>query len=49
MTAAYRFFDNDKVEFENVLQPHMDANYSESQVRTSRSWCKTLPNWIYTT
>ncbi len=27
MTAAYRFFDNDKVEFENVLQPHIDASY----------------------
>ncbi len=25
MTAAYRFFDNKKVEFENVLQPHIEA------------------------
>lgn len=25
MVAAYRFFDNDKVEFENVLDPHIDA------------------------
>ena len=25
MVAAYRFFDNEKVEFENVLQPHLDA------------------------
>jgi hypothetical protein len=24
MTAAYRFFDNDKVGFEGVLQPHVD-------------------------
>lgn len=23
--AAYRFFDNDKVRFDNVLQPHIDA------------------------
>ena len=23
--AAYRFFDNDKVDFEKVLQPHRDA------------------------
>lgn len=23
--AAYRFFDNDKIGFENVLQPHIDA------------------------
>lgn len=23
--AAYRFFDNDKVDFENVLQPHIEA------------------------
>lgn len=23
--AAYRFFDNEKVEFENVLQPHIEA------------------------
>lgn len=25
MTAAYRFFDNDKVTFDDVLQPHIDA------------------------
>jgi hypothetical protein len=25
MTAAYRFFDNEKVRFDNVLQPHIDA------------------------
>ena len=25
MVAAYRFFDNKKVEFENVLEPHIDA------------------------
>jgi hypothetical protein len=25
MTAAYRFFDNEKVEFDNVLQPHIDS------------------------
>ncbi len=25
MTAAYRLFDNKKVKFENVLQPHIDA------------------------
>jgi hypothetical protein len=25
MTAAYRFFNNDKVGFENVLQPHLEA------------------------
>jgi Transposase DNA-binding/Transposase Tn5 dimerisation domain len=25
MTAAYRFFDNDKVDFDGVLQPHCDA------------------------
>lgn len=25
MTAAYRFFNNDKVGFENVLQPHIEA------------------------
>src|SRR4051794_41721104 len=25
MTAAYRFFDNDKVGFHAVLQPHIDA------------------------
>ena len=25
MTAAYRFFDNPKTSFENVLQPHVDA------------------------
>ena len=24
MTAAYRFFDNDKVDFDTVLQPHID-------------------------
>ena len=27
MVAAYRFFDNDKVTFENVLAPHIDATY----------------------
>lgn len=25
MTAAYRLFDNDKVDFQTVLQPHIDA------------------------
>ena len=25
MVAAYRFFDNEKVDFENVLEPHIDA------------------------
>jgi hypothetical protein len=25
MEAAYRFFDNDKVSPENILQPHFDA------------------------
>jgi len=25
ITAAYRFFDNDKIGFENVLQPHIEA------------------------
>ena len=25
MVAAYRFFDNDKIEFESVLEPHIDA------------------------
>jgi len=27
MVAAYRFFDNDKVGFEEVLAPHIDATY----------------------
>jgi hypothetical protein len=27
MMAAYRFFDNEKVGFENVLQPHIAATY----------------------
>ena len=26
MVAAYRFFDNEKVDFENVLAPHIDAS-----------------------
>ena len=26
MVAAYRFFDNDKVDFESVLAPHIDAS-----------------------
>jgi hypothetical protein len=25
--AAYRFFDNDKVSFENILQPHIDSTH----------------------
>src|SRR3954462_5977972 len=25
MTAAYRLFDNDKVDFDGVLRPHIDA------------------------
>lgn len=28
MEAAYRFFDNEKVDFESVLSPHIDATYS---------------------
>jgi hypothetical protein len=27
MVAAYRFFDNDKVTFENVLAPHIESSY----------------------
>ncbi len=27
MVAAYRFFDNDKVDFADVLSPHIDATY----------------------
>lgn len=27
MVAAYRFFDNDKVDFETVLRPHIDSSY----------------------
>ncbi|MCA9070931.1 MAG: transposase [Planctomycetaceae bacterium] len=27
MTAAYRFFDNPKVDFGNVLEPHMEATH----------------------
>lgn len=27
MVAAYRFFDNEKVDFETVLSPHIDATY----------------------
>ena len=26
MTAAYRFFDNDKVDFDGVLQPHIECH-----------------------
>jgi hypothetical protein len=28
MTAAYRFFDNDKVDFDGVLQPHLEATHT---------------------
>ena len=27
MVGAYRFFDNEKVDFENVLAPHIDASH----------------------
>ena len=27
MVAAYRFFDNDKVNFENVIAPHIESTY----------------------
>ena len=27
MVAAYRFFDNDKVHFENILEPHIESTY----------------------
>lgn len=27
MVAAYRFFDNEKVRFENVLEPHIESTY----------------------
>ena len=26
-TAAYRLFDNDRTDFENILQPHIDSTY----------------------
>jgi hypothetical protein len=28
MTAAYRFFDNDKVDFDGILQPHRDCTHT---------------------
>jgi hypothetical protein len=31
MVAAYRFFDNDKVDFDDVLSPHIDATYERVQ------------------
>ena len=33
MVAAYRFFDNDKVGFEEVLAPHIDATYERRNVK----------------
>lgn len=27
LNAAYRFFDNEKVEFKNILQPHVDSTW----------------------
>jgi hypothetical protein len=27
MVAAYRFFDNEKVQFENVIEPHIESTY----------------------
>ena len=27
LNAAYRFFDNEKVEFDNILQPHVDSTW----------------------
>lgn len=37
--AAYRFFDNEKVTFETVLQPHTDV--SESLINRKWCWCRT--------
>lgn len=34
-TAAYRFFDNDRVHFGNVLQPHIDASLRRIEGRPS--------------
>src|SRR5437773_571499 len=31
MTAAYRFFDNDKASFESILAPHRDATLRRAQ------------------
>jgi hypothetical protein len=33
MTAAYRFFDNDKVSFDGVLRPHLDATRTRIAAR----------------
>ena len=30
--AAYRFFDNDKITFDNILQPHRDATEQSRQI-----------------
>ena len=46
MTAAYRFFDNDKVTFEKVLSRTLTRPSSESLRSPSRSWCRTPPNSI---
>jgi hypothetical protein len=34
-TAAYRFFDNDRVTFEDVLQPHVDATLRRIEAQAS--------------
>jgi Transposase DNA-binding/Transposase Tn5 dimerisation domain len=34
-TAAYRFFDNDRVTFEEVLQPHVDATLLRIEAQAS--------------
>ena len=34
MTAAYRFFDNDKVGFDGVLRPHLDRTRARIEAQT---------------
>ena len=36
MAAAYRFFDNDKVDFDGVLRPHLDGHPHPDRRPTGR-------------
>ena len=41
--AAYRFFDNDKVDFDGVLRPHRDPPAPGSPPSRSSCWSRTRP------
>ncbi len=46
MTAAFRFFDNDRVIFASMHQPHLEAAHRRIAEQLVVFWLKTRPKSI---